>query len=322
MKLFANAKVHTMGSNTRVADCLLVDGDTLAYVGEQADLPQNIARSAEPVDLKGGYVLPAYLDGHSHLCALAQSMTTASLFEAQTMEQVQDALLAFAARNHLAQPDALIGFGLDSAVFQQQRQALIDLVNRIPHPTAVVFDSGHMGILNHALMRKLGISDTAPDPIGGVYGRNGDGRLNGYMEESAFTGLSLPTPVHRDPMHLLQEAQRLYAEQGVLTVQEGCATYEQWQMLVQADQQGILQLDTVAYARIDAPAFPAEAWEYRSPQSKLRLGGYKVFLDGSPQGKTAWLTKPYQGENGYAGYPIHTDAQVYAYAERAEREGK
>ena len=37
---------------------------------------------------------------------------------------------------------------------------------------------------------------------------------------------------------------------------------------------------------------------------RLRIGGYKIVLDGSPQGRTAWMSKPYvNGEPEYCGYP-------------------
>lgn len=45
----------------------------------------------------------------------------------------------------------------------------------------------------------------------------------------------------------------------------------------------------------------------------FKIGGYKTFLDGSPQGKTAWLTEPYlSAEAGYCGYPIYKREQVEA----------
>jgi predicted amidohydrolase YtcJ len=49
----------------------------------------------------------------------------------------------------------------------------------------------------------------------------------------------------------------------------------------------------------------------------FRIGGAKLNLDGSPQGKTAWLTKPYQvppeGQNpDYKGNPAVTDNEAIA----------
>ena len=43
----------------------------------------------------------------------------------------------------------------------------------------------------------------------------------------------------------------------------------------------------------------------------LKIGGCKIFLDGSPQGRTAWMTEPYEnGDPSYCGYPVMSDAEV------------
>ena len=56
----------------------------------------------------------------------------------------------------------------------------------------------------------------------------------------------------------------------------------------------------------------------------LRLGGVKLTLDGSPQGKTAWFSKAYfqvpAGKpESYRGYPVMTDEQAAKWVEVAYR---
>lgn len=46
-----------------------------------------------------------------------------------------------------------------------------------------------------------------------------------------------------------------------------------------------------------------------------------MFLDGSPQGKTAWLTEPYEGEETYLGYPWFQDEQVKQCTDAAVNDG-
>jgi predicted amidohydrolase YtcJ len=43
----------------------------------------------------------------------------------------------------------------------------------------------------------------------------------------------------------------------------------------------------------------------------VKIGGYKILLDGSPQGRTAWMRKPYENSGDYCGYPWLTDEQVH-----------
>ena len=81
------------------------------------------------------------------------------------------------------------------------------------------------------------------------------------------------------------------------------------------EAQGLLKLDVVAYPAVDAldavcGAFPQAVRQY---DGHIKIGGCKMFLDGSPQGRTAWMRTPYQdAEDGYCGYPTMTDEQVRA----------
>ena len=77
---------------------------------------------------------------------------------------------------------------------------------------------------------------------------------------------------------------------------------------------GRLELFTVLqdYAAQPLPELPLH--EYRG---RVALGGVKLILDGSPQGKTAYLAQPYQvppsGKPAdYRGYPIFPQAFVDA----------
>lgn len=54
----------------------------------------------------------------------------------------------------------------------------------------------------------------------------------------------------------------------------------------------------------------------------FRLGGVKIFLDGSPQARTAWVTQPYLGGTGQErGYPSMKDEQVADALRAATRAG-
>ena len=52
----------------------------------------------------------------------------------------------------------------------------------------------------------------------------------------------------------------------------------------------------------------------------MRLGGIKMFLDGSPQGRTAWMRTPYTGTPDYCGYGTLTDEAVRAVLDLAAAE--
>jgi predicted amidohydrolase YtcJ len=73
-------------------------------------------------------------------------------------------------------------------------------------------------------------------------------------------------------------------------------------------------------------AFMDSPYYGRTYNKRFRIGGVKLTLDGSPQGKTSWLTKPYfvppaGQKKDYVGYPALKDAQVEAAIEQAFAKG-
>ena len=92
--------------------------------------------------------------------------------------------------------------------------------------------------------------------------------------------------------------------------------------------EGGLNMDLVAYPDIQGAANvirpPLHSKTYTD---HFRIGGAKLSLDGSPQGKTAWLTQPYhvppEGQpSDYRGYPaIADDDEVFAFIDEAFAKG-
>ncbi len=120
---------------------------------------------------------------------------------------------------------------------------------------------------------------------------------------------------HYEPEDLLaayDKAQRSYASYGVATVQEGMMPDQLIPLYRQLLERDLLWLDVVGYADADGQAAEAFSGHIRAYSGHFKLGGYKIFLDGSPQGRTAWMRTPYLGGGPQdRGYPVLTDRQVY-----------
>ncbi len=119
-----------------------------------------------------------------------------------------------------------------------------------------------------------------------------------------------------------------YVKNGFTTVQEGRAdqgTTEMWHALAKQNQ---LPIDVVSYPDITtSQEYMLKQGSSRQYDQHFRIGGVKISLDGSPQGKTAWLTQPYlitpEGKDkNYKGYPaIKDNQQVNQYINLAFKQG-
>ena len=80
-------------------------------------------------------------------------------------------------------------------------------------------------------------------------------------------------------------------------------------------------MDVVVYPGLDEDArqlVRAYAGCTRAYTGRVKLGGYKIQLDGSPQSRTAWLSRPYEGTDT-CGLPRMDDAAAQALVERGGR---
>ena len=181
-----------------------------------------------------------------------------------------------------------------------------------------------MGVFNTAALERLGVTGNTPCPAGGVIGQE-NGVPTGYMEETAFLEFQKRVPMMPLEAFLgaYRKAQDLYASHGITTVQEGLLRREMVPLYQGLLADGSLELDVAAYGDPEGVAAARRAFpdSVRQYQGHFKLGGYKLFLDGSPQGRTAWLRQPYAGEAEYRGYGTLTDGQVLDMVRRAGSEG-
>lgn len=328
-KLFTNGTILTMNDNQPQTEAVLIKDGFIEATGSLRELRALCGpEKAQEVDLAHHTLIPAFVDGHSHILHCAQGLLFAQLSETRTFQEILDALKAYIDQNHVAPGEWVIGTGYDPERLVEKAhptRALLDALK--DWPVLVTADSGHMGCLNGFALRLAGIDAATPDPEGGRIGHEADGEPNGYLEEAAFTGVQrfIPAVTPQRLMEGLERAQRLYASYGVATAQEGLLHPEDCDILKAADETGRLRLDVIGYADIrQRESFAHEQPNWGLRPGRFRIGGYKMFLDGSPQGRTAWLTKPYLPmdgqEAGYRGYPMMSLEEARRYVEIAAEE--
>ena len=308
--LYRNGPIYPMTSPQPVCALLVEDGAVAALGDDALD-----AAGARTVDLQGRALLPAFLDAHGHLAASANALLQVPLGEAASWEDIARALADFIHRRQVPPGQWVLAQGYDHEQLAQRAHPDLALLDQAaPHnPVVIQHSSGHMGVFNSLGLAALHITPHTPDPEGGRIGR-ADGALTGYLEENAFVQAlqQVPMPAPQDLLSAFCRAQRDYAAHGISTVQEGMFAAQLIPFYQALMDQDLLTLDVVgcpglADLEAVAAAFPRSLRRY---DRHLKIGGLKMFLDGSPQGRTAWLRAPYEGEEGYAGYPTMADQAV------------
>ncbi len=113
--------------------------------------------------------------------------------------------------------------------------------------------------------------------------------------ETAFlpTLSSLPQPTEDEKFAAFKSVQMEYARNGCTTIQDGATHHGDYLTLKNAAEKKLLFLDLVTLPIItDLKAFDTVDFKDTRYHHRLKVGGIKHLGDGSPQGKTAFWTKP------------------------------
>lgn len=312
--LFFGGDVVTMEPEAQApAQALLTENGVVRAVGRPDDLLRQAAGGVRRVDLRGAALLPAFIDAHSHFTQVAYSFLQVSLSGVRSVREIETRLAAFIRGRGLSPGAWVTAWDFDPTDMENGQppdKAALDAL--CPGYLLLIrHKSGHMGWCNGAALQALGITAQTTAPAGGRIGVR-DGQLTGYLEENAFFEAlrATPAPDKQALLGAYRSAQALYASHGIATVQEGMCTKEMlpaYRLLLAED---LLRLDLVVFT--DPTCFAeVQALLKSSGRRRCRLGGVKIFLDGSPQGRTAWMREPYLGRDpGYCGYGVMTDEAV------------
>ena len=292
--LYYNGDILTMATHIPQQALLVRDG-RVAAVGAFEPLLE-----ADPychkVDLQSACMMPAFLDAHSHIVSWAMGKLQADLSGAADFPAIAAAMAEFARRRGIAPGQWVIGRGadmpLDECLVAELDRCLPD------NPALVQHSSSHGGAFNTAARKALGLSRGALVE-------------NPYIEAQK----KVPMPDLAELTAAFREAQEDYLSHGYILAQEGCMMEEAARLYAAFAAAGAIQMAIVSYGQPDMACDRGPI-----PTVGLSNRGNKIFLDGSPQQRTAFLREPYVG--GGLGEATMTEEEVLAAVRCAGAAGR
>jgi len=326
--VFAGGVIRTMDPAAPTAEAVAVEGSRIAAVGTLDEVRSRVGR-AERIDLQGRLLLPGFIDAHNHYLATGESMASVDV-RFPAVGSTGELVRAIAAAAQKIPPGQWIrAWGFDHAKYGDRRPPnrwdLDGATTR--HPVAVSHISGHCVLVNSMALSLRGIDEFAPDPAGGVFAREPDGRLSGLCEDSAM-GLVLPVAVgigsHGPNFHTqapleelvsaAERAGRAFVAAGLTTVCDAQVTSRELEAYREARRLGRLPVRTVcmplshqldSYQAIGLAGPLGDDW--------LSIGAMKFYADGSLIGGTAAFSAPY-GEHGEFAGSLFWEPEAFGVA--------
>ncbi|MXY05135.1 MAG: amidohydrolase [Gammaproteobacteria bacterium] len=328
-RLWVGEHIITFDDAHADATAVAIEGERIVWVGRREDWRGD---ARETVELGDRALLPGFIDAHGHLSFSARTANLANVASPPVgavgdIASLQAILRSYISERGIAVGEWVVGIGYDDSLIEEQRHPDRDDLDAVSgaHPIALIHVSGHLATANSMALERAGISKDTPDPPGGVIRRRAGGEPNGVLEETATEAVRFTVMGGGDLSAAdIHAALDVYASHGITTVQDGAASVAELERFAEVADTDGLALDVEVYlAAMDPEFHMPEGLALGEYQNRVKLGGVKMFLDGSPQGKTAYLSEPYfvppPGLDAeYRGYPMvpqdFVDAQVARFA--------
>lgn len=298
--LYLNGTIYTMDAMHPRVQAMAIDlasGRILA-VGENEEVLRFGGRDRSIVNLKGKTVVPGFIDAHIHLLSTAYRSHYISAVDCTSEEEVVDLVRE---RTERTPPGRWIQGGQwykDNWPGQHfPTRASLDSVAP-NHPVALWSKDGHLLWVNTLALQRAGIDAQTPDPSNGAILRDADGEPTGVLQEEEATKLVYRVMDKSDPeltRHLVLQTLQELRRAGITTIHdiEGSDAFSLFQQLRDTGELSVRVL--MILPRSLLPELQSLSLRAGFGDDMLRLGGIKIFADGTLGSQTAAMLQGFEG---------------------------
>jgi predicted amidohydrolase YtcJ len=321
------------GRTEGVVEALAIWRDRVLAAGREEDIAPLAGPSTRTIDLNGRLATPGLNDSHLHLVALGLVMdwVDAKPSAAPTLDDLLGAIAARAARSRPGQ--WVLARGYDQTKLDIGRHPHRDELDRAApdNPVLLVRACGHVSIGNSRALALAGIDETTAVPEGGVIERR-DGRLTGLLAENATQPVwaAMPAVGEDEIVSAIERGGRYLLSLGITSCMDAAVGqrggFGEISAYHRAKREGRLPVRTWLtllgdFERSVVPQCYEAGLISGTGDDMLMIGAVKLFLDGSAGGRTAWMSKPYLGNDDNTGVRMMADADLEELVMDIHRKG-
>ena len=330
-QLYFNGVVRTVDSALPLAASVAVRDGKIVSVGEKNLCIAALGEKYERVDLQGCAILPGFIDTHLHPVLLIFFALNCDLGPAKSIGDLQlglsEALLKKSGDSWL------VGLNFDEQNMREKRVPdRHDLDKASPdRPVVVIKHDGHSVFASTRAIEAAGVTASTQAPEAGIIEREVDGYPSGVFREMAAQLILNAMPMPELPV-LVDAARQTFNRLAAL---------------------GLTSLGVVLQTGDEGPAGSAGAFDVPAmqlflehcPQSLFsllitsdvtgldelkgsalnnganRLGGIKLFADGTFGSSTAYMSEPFSDNPQKQGMLMHPPEELYRRMAAAHNAG-
>jgi predicted amidohydrolase YtcJ len=322
--LVVYGRVWTGDSSRPWAQAVAVSGETIAAVGDSAEIARLAGKSTQVISNGKAMVAPGFMDGHTHFIYGGFQLTQVDLRDANTPEEFVRRIKAYAAK---AKPgEWILGGNWDHERWPGTPLPDRSWIDSVTPNNPVFVDrlDGHMTLANSLVLKLAHIDRSTRDIPGGTIVRRPDGEPSGVVKDAAqnlvYAVQPTPTPAQSDAA--LDRAMKWAAAHGVTAVADVSVPWFEVAALRRARAAGRMITRVSVFV-------PLQDWRLMADSVRangvgdnwLRIAGVKGYVDGSLGSTTALFYQPYNDAPETSGLMVTPEDSLRTWIGAADSAG-
>jgi len=309
-----NGNVLTMNPSQPNAQAIAVQDDKIAKVGTNEEIEPWIGKDTEVIDLKGRTVVPGFIDTHVHVTEFGRSFAWIDLRGVRSIREVQEGLKKRV--RETSKGRWIMGRSWDQERLVERRYPTRWDLDDFSRENPVVFTRvcGHICVVNSKALELAGITaETTPPPGGQIDKDPKTGEPTGILRENAMDLVwkAMPPPGKEELMEAATLACQKAVEAGLTSLHWIVYSPIEIRILQKLRAQNKLPLRVYL-------VIPVELLDQLIDlglctgfgDNMIRIGGIKIFADGSLGARTAALREPYSDDSTTKGMTLYAQEKL------------
>lgn len=284
-----------------------------------------MGQDCEYINLDGMTLLPGFIDCHLHPMGFVNHTLRPDVGTMKSLDELVEYLKVETI--WFEEDEFIMAYNLNEERFDKTiLPNRWDLDKACPdHPLFILRYDGHIGIANSKALKIAEITEQTVIPEGGEIRKDKEGKLTGVITEKALNLIFsvIPVPSDNDIATAASHVSTYLAERGLTSfhgVINGDSRFKSdhretdEMSLYQSTHYNILQ-DCNAYIETDYREKALDlgniATENSNTGSKFKIGGLKLYLDGSFGAKTACMFEPFTDAPEECGFCVIEEEDIY-----------
>jgi predicted amidohydrolase YtcJ len=310
------------GKPFRFTGLLIGNDGKIAQILERND--KRPAKVDFKLDAAGKTMIPGIIDAHGHVMGVGWQAVSLDLSDTKSLEEAIAKVKAYAASN----PNRrwILGRGWNQEAWGLGHFPTASDLDRLVDDRPIWLErvDGHAGWANTVAMNSAGITAKTLSPAGGRI-ETVDGKPSGIFVDGATALIekAVPKPLAKERDYAFGMAQSFLLSQGITSIADMGTTVDDWMSFRRAGDLGALRIRIFSYSAGLEPMLTITGgeptpWLY---DSRLRMGGVKLYADGALGSRGAWLKAPYTDKPGERGLKFLDETKLNNQLSRAAMDG-